>query len=322
MEYCGLRFAFRDAPPFEKTIGKAFSDGGKFRKIYRQGGHASGASARRVELSGGLPNAGKVREMDSLGEHDNRSQGRGERDYYHDIARLAGGLAHEIKNPLSTIRLNLELLAEDFAEPETPREKRAARKIEIVYKECERLQTILDDFLKFTRARQLKLVPCQLNGEVRQLLDFYAPKAKEAGIEVIDYLSSSLPTVMLDPEAFRSALWNLIINAEQAMPEGGQIVVRTTPCPDGVRLDLIDTGCGMDAQILRNAFDAFYSTKRNGSGLGLAITKQVIEAHGGRIFVQSERGKGTQFSIVLPTPPRLQSEEQNALAADVDQATI
>lgn len=259
--------------------------------------------------------------MGQLGESDRMPQGRSERDYYYDIARLAGGLAHEIKNPLSTIRLNLELLAEDFADPETPRERRAARKIEIVYKECERLQTILDDFLKFTRARQLKLVPCQLNREVRQLLDFYAPKATEAGIEVIDYLSSSLPTVMLDPEAFRSALWNLIINAEQAMPEGGQIVVRTAPCPDGVRLDLIDTGCGMDPQILRNAFDAFYSTKRNGSGLGLAITKQVIEAHGGRIYVQSERGKGTQFSIVLPTPPRLQNEDRPAITAGTDRTT-
>lgn len=228
-------------------------------------------------------------------------------DYYHDVARLAGGLAHEIKNPLSTMRLNLELLAEELADPQTPRERRAAAKIEVVHRECLRLQTILDDFLKFTKARQLKLEPCQLNAELKRIVEFYAPKAREANIEIIDYLSSSLPSVLLDREAFQGSLLNLFLNAEQAMPEGGQLVVRTTPDPDGVRLDLIDTGCGMDAQTLRSAFDAFFSTKRGGSGLGLAITKQVIDAHGGTISVQSELGRGTQFTIILPVPRRLES---------------
>jgi len=232
------------------------------------------------------------------------------RDQYTEIARLAGGLAHEIKNPLSTIRLNMELLAEDFAAAETPRERRALAKVEVVQRECDRLQGILDDFLSFAKVRRPNLEPSSLNQEITRVLRFFAAKAREAKIDVIDYLAADLPTVLLDREAFQGALLNLMINAEQAMPQGGQLVVRTSASPsgDGVILDLIDTGCGMDEHTQKHAFDAFFSTKRGGSGLGLATTRKIIEAHGGRIEVQSEVGRGTQFTIKLPVPPRLAAE--------------
>ena len=168
-------------------------------------------------------------------------------DQYTQIVRLAGGLAHEIKNPLSTIRLNMELLSEDLRDSPSPRDRRAMKKIELVERECQRLQVLLDDFLSFARAHRLRTEPCDLNAQVRRVLDFYRPKAEKAGIEVIDYLSGDLPMVLLDPEAFHGALLNLIINAEQAMPGGGQLVIRTYGTADGVALDLIDSGCGMDA---------------------------------------------------------------------------
>jgi len=226
-------------------------------------------------------------------------------EQYTEIARLAGGLAHEIKNPLSTIRLNMELLAEDFGEATTPRERRALAKVNVVQRECQRLQDLLDNFLRFAKVRQLDLQPSDLNHQVRRVLNFFAPQAAEAGIEVVDYLSADLPTVLLDAESFHAALLNLVLNAQQAMPEGGQLVVRTYTTADGVALDLIDTGCGMDEETKRRVFDAFFSTKRGGSGLGLSTTRKIIEAHGGRITLQSEPGRGTQFTVKLPVPARL-----------------
>lgn len=226
-------------------------------------------------------------------------------DQYTEIARLAGGLAHEIKNPLSTIRLNMELLAEDFAEGESQRERRALAKVQVVQRECRRLQELLDNFLSFAKVRKLNQEPSNLNLQVKQVIDFFRPKAAEAGIEIVDYLSADLPTVLLDREAFHGALLNLVLNAEQAMSDGGQLVVRTSVVGDGVALDLIDTGCGMSAETQTQIFDAFFSTKGSGSGLGLPTARKIVEAHGGTISLQSALGHGTQFTIRLPVPARL-----------------
>ena len=229
-------------------------------------------------------------------------------DQYTEIVRLAGGLAHEIKNPLSTIRMNMELLAEDFREADAPRERRAMKKIDLMQRECQRLQDLLDNFLRFTKAHRLNLQPSDLNALVRQALDFYRPKARQAGVEIVDYLTGNLPTVLLDREAFHGALLNLLLNAEQAMPQGGQLVVRTYGTANGVALDLIDTGCGMDEATRAKIFETFFSTKRGGSGLGLPTARKIIEGHGGRIDLQSEPGRGTQVTIKFPVLARLPAD--------------
>jgi len=167
------------------------------------------------------------------------------------------------------------------------------------------LQELLDNFLSFAKVRKLNQIPSNLNLQVKQVVDFFRPKAAETGIEIVDYLAADLPTVLLDREAFHGALLNLVLNAEQAMPKGGQLVVRTSTVGDGVALDLIDTGCGMSAETRAHIFDAFFSTKGSGSGLGLPTARKIIEAHGGSISLQSEVGRGTQFTIKLPLPPRL-----------------
>lgn len=128
-------------------------------------------------------------------------------------------------------------------------------------------------------------------------------------MEIVRYLDPELPRVMLDREAFRQALLNLIINAKQAMPEGGQLVVRTAAeRGDVVVVSLIDTGVGMDERTASRMFETFFSTKPGGSGLGLPTTQKIVEAHGGRIGVQSEVGRGTQITIELPVPARLVGE--------------
>ncbi len=224
---------------------------------------------------------------------------------YTEIARLAGGLAHEIKNPLSTIRLNMELLAEELEDMDSPQARRAQRRVEVVQRECGRLEELLNDFLGFARAHNLELEPADVNREIRDIIEFFRPQAAESNIEVVEYLASDLPTVLLDRRSFHRALLNLVLNAQQAMPAGGQLVLRTRSGGDEVFIDIIDTGIGMDAKSVDRLYDVFFSTKKGGSGLGLATTRKIILAHGGRISVQSEPGCGTQFTIAFPCLPRL-----------------
>ena len=238
-------------------------------------------------------------------------QDRSRAETYAEFAALVGGLAHEIRNPLSTIRLNMELLAEDFenTDPDSPtkqRDRLAKAKIDLVRQECDRLQKLLGDFLDFARQESLTLEPGSLNAEIDQLLDFFSIRATEASVEIVRYLDPELPAVRLDRETFRSAALNLLLNAVQAMDgTGGQLVVRTRPAGLGVMLELIDTGPGMDAETLGKVFGAFYTTKQGGSGLGLPTARKIVEAHGGTIDIVTAPGRGTKVTIWLPAPPRL-----------------
>ena len=242
-------------------------------------------------------------------------------DQYAEIARLAGGLAHEIKNPLSTIRLNMQLLAEDLTpededQPLTAPQRRATKRIEAVQSECNRLQGLLDDFLNYAKVRQLHLEPKDLNEQITRALEFFEPVCEEAGIEIVPYLEADLPSVMLDKEAFRGALTNLLLNAKQAMPDGGQLVVQTKGHGAMAAVYLTDTGVGMDNRTASKMFEAFFSTKPGGSGLGLPTTAKIIEAHGGTIAVQSELGQGTRFTIELPAVARLTEPPRRQDAKD------
>lgn len=245
---------------------------------------------------------------------------------YNELAELAGSLAHEIKNPLSVIRMNMDLLAEDFAEPANARERRALKTIETVTNQCIRLENLLNDFLKLARLRRLDLRAGNLNDQIARVLDLFQPQARESGVEIVPYLNPDLPSIMLDAQTLQAALVNLVKNALEAMPDGGQLIARTRMTRTGVALDLIDTGCGMDEKTAVRMFEAFYSTKENGSGLGLPTARKVIEAHGGRIVVQSELGRGTQFTLEFPTPARIGTEPpadpaSSFRAGDADDST-
>ena len=224
-----------------------------------------------------------------------------------EISQLAGSLAHEIKNPLSVIRMNMDLLAEDLAEASNPREHRLSSKVQVVQSQCQRLQTLLDDFLKFVRVREMDMKAGSLNEQLERVLDFLAPKAVQAEIAVNRYLDPDAPSIMMDAARLYAALMNLVLNAIEATPAGGTIEVFTRLTSTGVALDLLDNGCGMQEQMAIHMFDPFFTTKENGSGLGLPIARRIIEAHGGRIAVQTVVGRGTQFTLEFPTPARLTS---------------
>jgi two-component system, NtrC family, sensor histidine kinase HydH len=227
---------------------------------------------------------------------------------YAEISQLAGGLAHEIRNPLSTLSLNLELLAEDFQNAESPRDRRVLQRVERLRHEVHRLYGILENFLRFARVQELKLEPTDLNALVDELRDFYEPHANNKGIVIRTGYAADLPSVRLDGDLFKQAVLNLVLNAEHAMPAGGELILTTRRDGPSVVLEVIDTGVGMAEEVRSRIFDAFFSTRPAGSGLGLPTTRKIIESHQGTIEVQSEPGKGSRFSVRLPArdgPPEV-----------------
>ena len=224
------------------------------------------------------------------------------RGQYDEIAQLAGGLAHEIRNPLSTMRLNLDLLAEDFRDPANDRERRALQKIDRVRKESHRLEGLLEDFLRFIRVGALPEGPADLNAVVEDIRDFCEPQSLAQGIVTRSQADPDLPEVPLHVDAFKQAVLNLVRNAQHAMTDGGELILRTRfERPEGwAVLEVIDTGPGIAPEALPRVFEPFFSTRARGTGLGLPLTRRIVEAHGGSIDLESERGKGTQFTIRLP----------------------
>jgi two-component system sensor histidine kinase HydH len=219
---------------------------------------------------------------------------------YAELAELAGGFIHDIKNHLSTLGLNLQLLAEDFQDPQNQRERRALERVLRLQAECQQLVDLANDFLRFARLQDLELAPTSLSGVLEEIIDFFGPSARASNIEIKCYVPGDLPSVALDRDRFKQALLNLLLNAQQAMPSGGMITLQAAREGSGVRLDLIDTGKGMPPEVVAKAFRPFFTTRPGGSGLGLATTRKIIEAHGGSIGLQSEVGHGTKFTIHLP----------------------
>jgi signal transduction histidine kinase len=229
------------------------------------------------------------------------------RESYTELAELAGGFIHEIKNHISTLGLNLQLLAEDFAQPQSPRERKALDRIVRLQNECNRLVEVSNDFLRFARAEELNLTSSNLNEVVAEMIDFVGPTARTNHITITWYPDGTLPAIPLDQDLFKQALLNLLLNAEQAMSDGGEIILQSSRTPEGVQLDVIDTGCGIEPERLEKIFRPFHTSKPGGTGLGLPTTRKIIEAHGGSIRVQSDPGKGTKFSLRLPRESHLAS---------------
>lgn len=228
------------------------------------------------------------------------------------LGALFAGFAHEIRNPLSTIGLNLQLVKEDFGTPETPRDKRVGRRLDTIEGEVKRLQGILDEFLGFVRVPQLERRPTSLEQLITDLVEFMRPELDENGLSLRSYLETKVPTVDVDPAQIRAVLLNLVRNAAQASKRGGEIMISLRGDGDRVIVRVTDTGEGMTPEVREQAFQPYFSTKKSGTGLGLPIVRRVIEQHGGTIDLASEVGKGTQFTIRLPIEPATETTEESA----------
>jgi len=216
-----------------------------------------------------------------------------------ELGILTGGLAHEIKNPLSTIQLNLQLLREDLPDGE-PFTTRIVNRLTTVQKEASRLRDILDDFLRFAGKMELDRRPLDLNRMLEDMVDFFHPQAQAQRVQLRFQPGDGELVAPVDERMLKQALLNLMINAVHAMPQGGELILSARRQDGRAVIDVIDTGRGIEPQVLGRIFDAYYSTKKGGHGLGLAISKRIVEEHGGSITAVSEVGKGTDFRIELP----------------------
>jgi signal transduction histidine kinase len=217
------------------------------------------------------------------------------------VTALAAGLAHEIKNPLSTINLNLQLLQEDWQEADSPRHARSLKRLQTVARETQRLQDLLDDFLRFARMPGPDVQPCDLHALIDETLDFVRPHSTAQGVDIRTHLDPGVPTLQADPRLLKQALLNLIVNAQQAMPDGGELLICTRRLDsDEVQIELTDTGEGIPNHLLPKVFDVYFSTKDGGSGLGLATVRRILDLHGGSVAVTSEVHQGTRFTLTLP----------------------
>jgi len=220
------------------------------------------------------------------------------------LSRLAGGLVHELKNPLSTIALHLALLEEEWRKEEAAKARRSLQTLGRLRQEVGRLNDILEDFLRFARTDVLDLAPTDVNALVEQVARFVQPELEAQKISLRNFADLDLPPVTVDGTRLRQVLLNLIINARQAMEgRGGHISLITRREPGWALIEVLDDGPGMSAEVLERCFDIYYSTKSNGSGLGLPTARRLLEAHGGSLELESAPGRGTRARLRLPLAP-------------------
>ncbi len=220
------------------------------------------------------------------------------------MGRLLGVLAHEIKNPLSTIKINLQLIDEELqdghSEDIAGRLERARRKLAVIDKEAGRLEQILDGFLRYADRTKPQMTNIDVNGLLSDMVDFFLPQAIAHSITLRQCFCKEPLVCAVDSDMFKQAILNLFLNAQQAISVQGELMVRSLLAGQFAQIQISDTGKGIPPERLSHIFEPYQSTRPDGTGLGLATVKKIIDAHNGTIAVVSEQGKGTAFTITLP----------------------
>jgi signal transduction histidine kinase len=219
------------------------------------------------------------------------------------VGRISAQIAHEVRNPLSSIGLNVELLEESFGKArfDSPAQAKEAREVlGSVLREVDRLAEITEQYLKMARLPHPALEPEDLNAVIASVLDFSREELERAQVQVQRELDPQTPHALADEGQLRQVFLNLVRNSREAMRSGGTLKVRSGLTDGGVELVFSDSGEGMSGEVRDQIFDPFFSTKSGGTGLGLAVSRQIIQAHGGTIACESAEGGGTTFTIRLP----------------------
>jgi len=223
-----------------------------------------------------------------------------------ELGSMTGGLAHEIKNPLSTVLLNAQLLAEGLEDAGLPDEERSRllRRLDALRREVERLRDILEDFLRFAGRMKLDPHPTDLVALVGELVDFFHPQCEQAEVVLRTQVPDREVRAAVDAPLLKQALLNLMINAVHAMASSGvprrELMLRVDHDGGTARVQVIDTGPGIAPDRLAEIFHPYVSHKAGGTGLGLPVSRRIIEEHGGRLEAFSEEGRGSDFVITLP----------------------
>jgi len=237
-----------------------------------------------------------------------------------EIGSMTSGLAHEIKNPLSTIGLNAQLLGEAIEDLtiDEHEKRRMSRRVGALRSETDRLRGILEDFLEYAGEMRLDRLSTDLNALIEQLADFFHVQAQINGVQIRLDPAPSQVLMEIDANHIKQALLNLMINAVNAMKDssdqGNELILRVDSDDTGRHaIHVIDTGPGIAPEDQERIFHPYFTTRAAGTGLGLPTARRIAEAHGGSLELHSEPGKGSDFSIVLPpTPPPAQPPAQQA----------
>ena len=213
------------------------------------------------------------------------------------VGRITAGVAHEVKNPLNSMRLWLENLKESLPEDTDPEARQA---VNVLDAEIDRLDAVVKRFLDFARPMDVRLEATQLADLLREVLEVAGPQLERAHVRVAQLLPIDVPEVFVDRALLKQAVLNLVLNAVDAMPNGGQLQLTLSRRGEVAEITVGDTGKGIPVENRQKVFQLFFTTRPGGSGIGLASTFRIVQLHNGSIDFTSEVGRGTTFRIELP----------------------
>ncbi len=221
------------------------------------------------------------------------------------IGKMAAHVTHEIRNPLSAMGLNVELLEEEIAQGtgSSANDAEVKNLLAAIQREVQRLEHLSEEYLRVARLPEPRMEADDVAAAVREIVTFARPEIEQARCTVTVHVEPDLRPALFDEAQLRQALLNLLRNAREAMPDGGPIDVRVEGAGMSVVIDVDDRGGGIPEPIRARVFDPFFSTNGEGTGLGLAITRHIVEAHGGNVTCERRDGGGTRFRIALPIAP-------------------
>lgn len=229
----------------------------------------------------------------------------GQNHWMSEWSALVGALAHDIKNPLSTMSITLQLLREDWTKEKGPTAMRSVQKIDVLLSETRRLEQMLSNFLKVANHTDVDFAEEDVNAIIEQVIEFMSTELSRRGIVATTQLDRSVPRLMIDKNLIKQAIMNLVKNSMEAMGDaGGVITLQTSVDGDQAVIHVIDTGSGMSPETLHQIFSPYFSTKPNGTGLGLLSVKRIVKQHGGTIAAESALNRGTRFTVKLPLGKR------------------
>ena len=216
------------------------------------------------------------------------------------VGRISAQIAHEVRNPLSSIGLNVELLEEALGSAEKLDAPEAKDILAAIVREVDRLAEITEGYLRMARLPKPSMASEDLNDVVGSVLEFSREELERSKVKVIQRLDPSGPRALADEGQLRQVFLNLLRNSREAMPGGGELIVESRVANGHAEVLFCDSGRGMTSDIREHIFEPFFSTKEGGTGLGLAVSQQILQAHGGSISCQSSPGGGTTFVVRLP----------------------